>query len=118
MATRQHPLDAPLPAEVVVGGMGRWPGCRRYPVFGGPRLRGRVLVFAGPIGLTALAAGVGNGALSGKPAYGIEVGVLLFLAFMSMGFAGPPGPGKSRREVVLGPCSPARAWCWSMRWRD
>jgi two-component sensor histidine kinase len=98
MDTRHHPLDAPLPAEVVVGGMGRWLGYRRYPVFGGPWLRGRVLVFAGPIGLMALAAGVGNGALSGDPAHGIEVGVLLFVAFMSMAFAGPVLAGWVRRR--------------------
>lgn len=96
--SRQHPLDAPLPAEVVVGGMGRWLGYRRYPVFGGPWLRGRALVFAGPIGLMALAAGVGNGALSGNRAHGIEVGVLLFLAFMSMAFAGPLLAGWVRRR--------------------
>jgi signal transduction histidine kinase len=94
----RHPLDAPLPAEVVVGGMGRWLGYRRYPVFGGAWLRGRALVFAGPIGLMALAAGVGNSALSGKPAHGVEVGVLLFLSFMTMGFAGPLLAGWVRRR--------------------
>lgn len=84
-----YSLEQALPADVIVGGMGRVLGYRRFPVFSKPWLRGRILLFGIVIGLISLLSGVGNGVAKHDLGVGLRVGVLLFLSFMLMSFAGP-----------------------------
>ena len=41
-----YPLDRSLPPDVLIGGNTVWSRYRQFPVFSGPWLRGRTLLFA------------------------------------------------------------------------
>jgi signal transduction histidine kinase len=84
-----YPLDRPLPTEVVAGGGVFRINYRRYPVFGWPWLRGRVLIFAIGIALWALLTGVGLGMTTSDAKVGILSGLHFFIGFMLMACAGP-----------------------------
>lgn len=82
-------LDAPLPADAVVGGLSSWFGYRRYPVFGRRWLLGRVLYLGSMVlGLSLLSA-LANWAMIKDLALAASAGGLLFGSFMLMFFAGP-----------------------------
>ncbi len=85
----RYSLGEPLPPEVVLATMGGPFGYRRFATFSAPWLRGRALVFAGFIGLLAIAAGSGNGLVSQDLAVGLRIGAWTFISFMLMSFAGP-----------------------------
>ena len=82
-------LDQPLPADAVVGGLSRWFGYRRYPVFSGRWLWGRLLYLGAIIfGLSALTA-LANLAATGDAGLSLGAGGLLLGSFTLMFFAGP-----------------------------
>ncbi|MDH5823891.1 histidine kinase [Luteimonas sp. RD2P54] len=84
-----YALHRPLPDDVLVGGNTVWSRYRRYPVFSGPWLRGRTLLFALAIGLFALATALGVGVSSADYRAGLFAGAHLFAAFLLMATAGP-----------------------------
>ncbi|MFP7722687.1 sensor histidine kinase [Lysobacter sp. A3-1-A15] len=106
-----YPLDSTLPPQVLIGGNTVWSRYRQFPVFSGPWLRGRTVLFASVIAffsaVTAFAVGFsardyGVGALSGLHLLG---------AFTLMATAGPAlatwvryrrwPAARERRAVVL-----------------
>lgn len=86
---RESAGEAALPAEVVVGSASRWFAYRRYPVFSGPWLRKRLLLFALAIAVLAVVAVLVSDALLGRPGAGLPIAALVFACFMLIGFAGP-----------------------------
>ncbi len=88
-ADSTYSLNQPLPAEVLVGGNAVWGRYRQYPVFSGPWLRGRSLLFGGIIGAFSLVTGIGVGAAARDYGLGMLAGGHLFVAFLLMATAGP-----------------------------
>ncbi|NZA27601.1 histidine kinase [Luteimonas sp. SJ-92] len=84
-----YALHRPLPDDVLVGGNAVWSRYRRYPVFSGPWLRGRTLLFALAIGLFAAATVAGVGVSTADYRTGLLAGAHLFGAFLLMATAGP-----------------------------
>lgn len=84
-----YSLQQALPAEVLVGGNLVWSRYRQYPVFSGPWLRGRSLLFGAVIGVFALVVGFSTGAATRDFGLGALAGSQMFAAFLLMATAGP-----------------------------
>lgn len=93
-----YPLDQPLPADVVVGGLSRWFSYRRFPVFGSAWLTGRARLFGLVFGLLGAASGLGNGYAHGSVWVGLRGGTLVCASFMLIAFTGPLLAGWVRRQ--------------------
>jgi two-component sensor histidine kinase len=113
---REPGVESALPAEVVVGSASRWFAYRRYPVFSGPWLRKRLLLFALIVAALAVVAALVGDAVLGRVGTAVPIATLVFTRFMLIGFAGPslaswvraradqrsPAPWQMVSAVVIG----------------
>ena len=84
-----YSLSRPLPAEVLVGGNTVWSRYHRYPVFSGPWLRGRSLLFGIVIAAFSLVVCFGTAVTVRDWGIGALAGVHMFVAFFLMATTGP-----------------------------
>ena len=106
-----YPLDRSLPPDVLIGGNTVWSRYRQFPVFSGPWLRGRTLLFASVIAVIAAVTAFGVGFSARDYGVGALAGLHLLAAFTLMATAGPAlatwvryrrwPAARERRGVVL-----------------
>jgi hypothetical protein len=86
---QRYALGQPLPADVLIGGHAAWSRYRQYPVFSGPWLRGRSLLFVAVIAVVAGMIGFGVGLSTRNYQVGLYTFALQFAAFTLMATTGP-----------------------------
>ena len=87
--TAGYALDQPLPSAAVLGGLQGWFGYRRFPVFSGPWLLRRSLLFLLPIAALALLTALGTWVASRDATVALASGGILLLSFGLMSSTGP-----------------------------